>query len=203
MNIPESGGWERCGWRVQRPQHFVVGEAANFVRVSNATVWFVMPVDVYEDADDETFAALCRHFAQQVMAGGAGTHIPGALHSHPDRCRPGYPEDAHTYSGEPGTYEHRRCARCSHLRPPVLESITCHPGDRARLDEQLPTARVFGEPLPDGTLILESIGVQLGTLRLRIEGEDMTVAFPPPPPAPQRWIRCDQFGLPLGPTPAS
>jgi hypothetical protein len=95
-----------------------------------------------------------------------------------------------------------------------LESITCHPGDRARLEKQLPTARVFGEPLPDGTLILESIGVQLGTLRLRIEGEDITVTLGDPPPEPQRWmrvdpfslppVRMDPFGLPLdGPKPAS
>jgi hypothetical protein len=83
------------------------------------------------------------------------------------------------------------------MRPPVLESITCHPFDRARLDEQIPTARVFGEPLPDGTLILESVGVQLGTLRLCIEGNDMTVNFPQPY-EPQRWVRCDSFtGLPL------
>ncbi len=113
------------------------------------------------------------------------------------QCRRGHDEDTHSFSTDPKSHHYHVCVRCWHVRPPVLESITCHPGDRARLNEQLPTARVYGAPLPDGTLILESIGVHLGTLRLRIEGDDTTVTFPPPD-APQKWVRCDEFGLPFG-----
>lgn len=116
------------------------------------------------------------------------TDVHDYLRGYTALCRQGYPEDLHTY-GPKGSTQYRICTRCLHRRPPVLESITCHPFDRPRLDEQIPTARVFGEPLPDGTLILESIGVQLGTLRLCIEGQDMEVTFPWPY-EPQRWVRC-------------
>lgn len=71
---------------------------------------------------------------------------------------------------------------------PVLESITCHPFDRANLDKQLSEARFCGEPIPAGTPILESIGVQLGTLRLRIEGQDITAPLGGPPPQLPRWV---------------
>lgn len=112
-------------------------------------------------------------------------------------CRRGHPEDRHSYSGEPGSHHYRTCKRCLHTRPPVLESITCHPANRHALDAQLPTARVFGEPLPAGTLILESVSVHIGTLRLRIEGEDTTVTFGAQPEV--RWLRADPAtGLPIG-----
>lgn len=104
-------------------------------------------------------------------------------------CRRSYPGDAHEFSTDPKSRNYRTCARCFHVRPPVLESITCHPFDRPALNAQLPTARVFGEPLPDGTLILESISVQLGTLRLRIEGHDMDVTLGRMPTP--RWVRVD------------
>lgn len=76
-----AGEQERCGWRVQRAQHAITGELADFVRVSNGTVWFYMPIDVYEDCDDKAFTTLCQHYAQQIMAKTPGTHVPGAIPS--------------------------------------------------------------------------------------------------------------------------
>lgn len=82
-------------------------------------------------------------------------------------------------------------------KPPAPESITCHPADRPNLDEQLPTARVYGEPLPPGVPILEDGGVTLGTIRVRIEGREHSVTLGRLPEA--RWLYCDPVtGLPIG-----
>lgn len=80
---------------------------------------------------------------------------------------------------------------------PKLESITVHPADRPNLDEQLPTARVYGEPVPADTPILEDVGLTLGTIRVRIGGRDHTVTLSRLPEA--RWLLCDPVtGLPHG-----
>ncbi len=107
----------------------------------------------------------------------------------------GTPPNPHTYGTGPSPRDQRECRTCRQWRPPVVESLTIHPADRHYLNEQLPTARVFGEPLPDGCLILENPSVTLGTLRLRIEGKDTTVTLGQPPKP--RWERCDPLdGLP-------
>lgn len=75
---------ERCGWNVRRPRT-ISGQPADFVRVSNGTVWFLMPITVYDEfeGDDEAFASLCQRNAQQIMAramtGEPGVHVPGAI----------------------------------------------------------------------------------------------------------------------------
>lgn len=113
------------------------------------------------------------------------------LHPH------GTPQDPHIYGTGPAARDWRECRVCKQWRPPVVESLTVHPADRACLNEQIPTARAFGEPLPDGCLILESPDVTRGTLRLRVEGADVvaTLGRPPEP----RWVLCDpQTGFPNG-----
>lgn len=85
---------------------------------------------------------------------------------------------------------------------PKLESITVHPAERWNLDEQLPTALVYGEPLPDDVTIWESELVTVGTLRLHFaDGTDVACTLGPPPSrGPQRWIKCDPAtGTPYGP----
>lgn len=86
---------------------------------------------------------------------------------------------------------------------PKLDSITVHPGERWSLDQQLPTARVFGEPIPADVAILESHCVTFGTIRLRFgDGSDVTCTLSLPT-QPQRWIRCDRAtGTPLGRPPS-
>lgn len=106
----------------------------------------------------------------------------------------GTAQNPHVYGTGPHPRDRRECQLCRRWRPPVAESLT-HPVDRRHLDEQLPTARVFGDPLPDGCLILEDPRMTPGTIRLRIEGNDITVTLGEPPNP--RWIRCD----PLGETP--
>lgn len=106
-----------------------------------------------------------------------------ALHAH------GTPQNPHVYGNGPSARDRRECKTCRQWRPPVAESLTVHPVDRACLDEQLPTARVYGEPLPDGCLILEDPRMTPGTLRVRIEGSDITVTLGEPPEP--RWVRCD------------
>lgn len=102
----------------------------------------------------------------------------------------------HTYSNGPSARDWRECKQCHQWRPPVAESLTVHPADRPYLNERLPTARVYGEPLPDGCLILEDPHMTPGTLRVRIEGDDLTVTLGEPPEP--RWVRCDPFtGRPL------
>ncbi len=109
----------------------------------------------------------------------------------------GTPQDPHVYGSGPSAREWRECKTCRRWRSPVAESLTVHPANRQYLDEQLPNARVFGESLPDGCLILEDPCVALGTIRLRIEGKDTTVTLGEPPEP--RWVRCDEFtGIPLG-----
>jgi hypothetical protein len=107
----------------------------------------------------------------------------------------GTPQNPHVYGTGPRPRDRRECQLCRQWRPPAAESLTVHPVDRRYLDDQIPTARVFGEPLPDGCLILENPNVTPGTIRLRIEGDDITVTLGEPPQP--RWIRCD----PLGETP--
>lgn len=104
----------------------------------------------------------------------------------------GSPQDPHVYGGGPSAREWRECKTCYQWRPPVVESVTVHPADGQLFNEQMPTARAFGEPLPDGCLILGSPSVTPGTIRLRIEGEDTTVTLGKP--AAPRWIRCEQLG---------
>lgn len=83
---------------------------------------------------------------------------------------------------------------------PRLKSITVHPGNRASLDAQLPTALVFGQMIPADVQVIESVGVELYTLRLHFDDyPDVTCTLGEPPPEPQRWIRCDPLtGTPLG-----
>lgn len=107
----------------------------------------------------------------------------------------GTARNPHVYGTGPSAREWRECQICRQWRPPVCESLTVHPADRQHLDEQLPTARVFGEPLPDGCLILENPNVAPGTLRVRIEGADHIVTLGQPPEP--RWERCDPHGTPL------
>lgn len=112
------------------------------------------------------------------------------LHPH------GSAQNPHVYGNGPSVRDWRECKECHRWRPPVAESLTVHPGDRPYLDEQLPTARVYGEPLPDGCLILEDPRMTPGTLRVRIEGEDIVVTLGQPPEP--RWVRCDPAsGLPI------
>jgi hypothetical protein len=89
---------------------------------------------------------------------------------------------------------------------PKLETISVHPGERWKLDEQLPTARVYGEPIPADVAIVESEVVTVGTLRMHFaDGSDVACTLGKPPPEPQQWIKCDpvsgfrfdQFGPPL------
>lgn len=109
----------------------------------------------------------------------------------------GTPQNPHVYGNGPGARDWRECKTCRYWRPPVAESLTVHPSDRPYLDEQLPTARVYGEPLPDGCLILEDPRMTPGTLRVRIEGKNLTVTLGQPPEP--RWVRCDEHtGIPLG-----
>ncbi len=76
--------------------------------------------------------------------------------------------------------------------PPKLASITVHPGERPNLNERLPTATVFGEPIPHDTTITESAAMTPGTIRLQFnDGTDITCTLGKPPPQPQQWIRCD------------
>lgn len=115
--------------------------------------------------------------------------------------RHGSTQDPHVYGTGPSAREWRECQTCRHWRPPVAESLTVHPVDRQRLNEQIPTARVYGELLPDGCLILEDPGMVPGTLRLRIEGSDTTVTFAPAEP---RWVKCDPLtGIPVGAGPST
>ena len=80
--------------------------------------------------------------------------------------------------------------------PPTPESITVHPADRPNLDEQLPTARVYGEPVPSATPILEDAGMTPGTVRVRIDGRDYTCTLGRRPEP--RWLICDPItGRPL------
>lgn len=117
-----------------------------------------------------------------------------SLHRH------GSPMNPHTYAGGDTARGKRECTVCRQWRPPVCESLTVHPTDRPSLEEQVPTARVFGEPLPDGCLILEDPSMTPGTLRARIEGNDMTVTLGKPPEP--RWVKCDPAGgLPVGAAP--
>lgn len=104
----------------------------------------------------------------------------------------GTPQNPHVYGSGPSARDWRECKTCWRWRPPVVESVTVHPADRLYFDEQLPTARAFGEPLPDGCLILESPNVARGTIRVRIEGDDTTVTLGKPPEP--RWVRCDPLG---------
>jgi hypothetical protein len=109
----------------------------------------------------------------------------------------GTPQNPHTYGTGPSPRDRRECQTCHRWRPPVTESLTVHPADRQHLNKQLPTARIYGEPLPDGCLILEDPTMTVGTLRVRIEGHDITVTLDRAP-AP-RWMRCDPVtGLPPG-----
>ncbi|HEU5429549.1 MAG TPA: hypothetical protein VFU74_21900 [Actinocrinis sp.] len=111
--------------------------------------------------------------------------------------RHGTPEWPHNYAGGDTARGQRECTVCHQWRPPVCESITCHPVDRPYLNEQLPTARVYGEPLPDGCLILEDPRMTRGTLRVRIEGRDMVVTLGQAPEP--RWVKCDPVtGVPIG-----
>lgn len=121
----------------------------------------------------------------------SGFWSDGLLNPHGTQLNP------HVYGTGPTAREWRECRTCRHWRAPVAESLTVHPADRPYLDEQLPTARVFGEPLPDGCLILEDPSVCLGTVRLRVEGNDITATLGKPPEP--RWIRCDPItGTPVG-----
>ena len=108
----------------------------------------------------------------------------------------GTPQDPHLYGSGPSARQWRECQTCRQWRPPVVESLTVHPADRRRLDEQIPTARAFGESLPDGCLILENPNITPGTIRVRIEGEDTTATLGDPPTP--RWICCDPSGPLLG-----
>lgn len=111
--------------------------------------------------------------------------------------RHGTPQNPHVYRDGPTARDRRECTTCHQWRPPVCESLTVHPADRPYLDEQLPTARVYGEPLPDGCLILEDPSMVPGTLRVRIEGQDTVVTLGRSPEP--RWVRCDPItGLPVG-----
>lgn len=102
----------------------------------------------------------------------------------------------HAYVGGDTPRGQRECTVCHQWRPPVCESLTVNPADRPHIDEQLPTARVYGEPLPDGCLILEDPRMTPGTLRVRIEGNDFTVTLGRTPEP--RWVKCDPAtGLPL------
>lgn len=101
----------------------------------------------------------------------------------------GTPQNPHVYGDGPSARDWRECKTCRHWRPPAAESLTVHPADRPYLDEQLPTARIYGEPLPDGCLILEDPMVTPGTLRVRIEGSDIVATLGKPPEP--RWLRCD------------
>lgn len=115
----------------------------------------------------------------------------------PPRYAHGTPQNPHVYGDGPTPREQRECQTCHQWRPPVAESLTVHPADRSALNGQLPTARVYGEPLPDGCLILEDPRMTPGTLRVRIEGSDLTVTLGLPPTP--RWVRCDPAtGIPLG-----
>ena len=85
---------------------------------------------------------------------------------------------------------------------PKLESITVHPDERWNLDEQLPTALVFGNPIPDDVTIWENEIVTFGTIRLHFDNwKDVACTLGPPPgQGPQRWIICDPAtGTPYGP----
>jgi len=109
----------------------------------------------------------------------------------------GSPRNPHVYGNGPSAREWRECKTCWRWRPPVAESLTVHPVDRPYLNEQIPTARVYGEPLPDGCLILEDPRMTPGTLRVRIEGDDITVTLGRAPKP--RWVRCDPAtGVPPG-----
>lgn len=82
---------------------------------------------------------------------------------------------------------------------PAPESITIHPADRAEFNRQLPTARVYGQPLPPGLPIFESVAVPIGAIRIRINGADITVTLGRAPTP--RWLIADAAtGLPLGRT---
>lgn len=75
---------------------------------------------------------------------------------------------------------------------PKLESITVHPAERASLEQQLPTALVYGEMIEAGVTIVESAAVTPGTILLHFgDGADVTCTLGYPPPEPQRWIKCD------------
>jgi hypothetical protein len=80
---------------------------------------------------------------------------------------------------------------------PIPESLTIHPADRANLNEQLPTAKVYGQPIHGNTPIIEDPGMTRGTLRIRIQGSDITVTLGHGPKP--RWERCNPYtGLPIG-----
>jgi hypothetical protein len=81
--------------------------------------------------------------------------------------------------------------------PPAPESLTIHPADRRNLDEQVPSARVYGEPVPTSTPIIEDPNMMPGTLRVRVDGRDVTCTLDRLP-AP-RWLICDPVtGWPPG-----
>lgn len=80
---------------------------------------------------------------------------------------------------------------------PVPECITVHPADRAELDRQLPTARVYGQPIPAGLPIVESVAVPPGAIRIRINGSDVTCTLGRAPEP--RWLIADPVtGRPMG-----
>jgi len=84
-----------------------------------------------------------------------------------------------------------------HYWLPAPESITVHPAERHYLNEQLPTARVYGEPIPPECQIIESVAITYGTIRIRIDGADITVTLGRMPEP--RWLIADPIsGLPLG-----
>lgn len=107
----------------------------------------------------------------------------------------GTPQNPHTY--QPRRDGYRECATCHDIKPPAPESITVHPADRDNFNQQLPTATIYGEPIPADCPVLEDPNLTLGTIRVRIHGSDM-VATPGLPPEP-KWIRCDPYtGIPYG-----
>lgn len=82
-------------------------------------------------------------------------------------------------------------------RYPTPESITIHPADRTEFNRQLPTARVYGQPLPPDLPIHESVAVPIGAIRIRIDGKDITCTLGHAPEP--RWLIADPItGLPLG-----
>lgn len=107
----------------------------------------------------------------------------------------GTPRNPHAY--QPRRDGYRECATCHDIKPPTPESITIHPADRANFNQQLPTATIYGEPIPDHCPIIEDPGLTPGTIRVHIHGSNMvaTLGLPPEP----KWLLCNPYtGIPYG-----
>jgi hypothetical protein len=63
--------------------------------------------------------------------------------------------------------------------PPAPESITTNPHDHAWLTRQLPTATIYGRPIPDHTPILQNPAIPIGTARIHINGTTADIPFAP------------------------